>query len=310
MRKPRLIITMGDPAGVGPEIILNALKTIIKSHCIDDVDLCVYGDKVCLPGIEALPVAFRDFSLFSSSVAMGEVSAPCGHAAFVYLDAAIDACKRGEADGIVTCPLHKEALNLAGHLYPGHTEILAEKTGVKDFVMLLAWPNLIVSHVTTHVPVRKAVDLVTEENILSVSRVTAEALRRYFGREVRMAVGGLNPHAGENGLLGSEENEIIGPAVGKLCTEGLNVTGPLPPDTAFHRAYKGEFDVVIAMLHDHGHVAGKLLAFDEGVNCTLGLPFVRTSVGHGTAFDIAGQGKANCESLLKAITMAKKLIKT
>ena len=298
---PKLIITMGDPAGIGPEVITKACKI----HPAPGMDLEIYGEADLLGDI-MVPV--RSFGVAPKHIPVGEVDAACGHAAFVYLEAAIDECLAGRADGIVTAPLNKESLNLAGHNYPGHTEILAEKSGVVDFVMLLAWPQFAVSHVTTHVPVREAVDLITQEKILSVTRITASALKKIAGERARIAVAALNPHGGENGLLGREELDVIIPAVKKLQDEGLQVSGPFPADTAFHRAWKGEFEAVIAMLHDHGHIAGKLVDFDLGVNCTLGLPFVRTSVGHGTGFDIAGTNRANPQSLLSAITMGFDLI--
>lgn len=297
---PKLIITMGDPAGIGPEIITKACGTVRS-----DVELEIYGEAELL-GDSAVPV--RSFGAAPPALRMGEVDAACGHAAYVYLEAAIEECLAGRADGIVTGPLNKEALNLGGHNYPGHTEILAEKAGVSDFVMLLSWPQFAVSHVTTHLPVRRAVDMISRENIISTTTITAAALDKIYGPGTPIAVAALNPHGGENGLLGYEEIETIIPAVKELQAAGLNVSGPFPPDSAFHRAWRGEFRAVIAMLHDHGHIAGKLVDFDLGVNCTLSLPFVRTSVGHGTGFDIAGKGIANPQSLLAAVDMAVKLI--
>ena len=297
----KLIITMGDPAGIGPEIINRA----VGKGKMEGFDLEVYGEKNLLPDV-TLPV--RSFGVAPQNIAMGKVNAACGHAAYIYLEAAIEECLAGRADGIVTGPLNKEALNLGGHPYPGHTEILAEKSGVDDFVMLLSWPQFAVSHVTTHVPVRRAVDLITREKIISITKITAEAMTKIAGPDATIAVAALNPHGGENGLLGNEEIDIIIPAVKELQAMGFPVSGPFPPDTAFHRAWQGEFAAVIAMLHDHGHIAGKLVDFDLGVNCSLGLPFVRTSVGHGTGFDIAGKGIANPQSLISAIEMGFKLI--
>ncbi len=298
----KLIITMGDPAGIGSEIINKALADKAFNQ-IDNLE--IFGEADLLPNVK---VPVRSFGVAPKDIKMGQVNAQCGHAAYVYLEAAIKECLAGRADGIVTAPLHKEALNLAGHKYPGHTEILAEKSGVQDFVMLLAWPKFAVSHITTHVPVRQAVDLITQEKILTITKITNQAMSKIHGSNTPIAVAALNPHGGENGLLGLEEIETIIPAVETLQAQGLNVKGPFPADTAFHRAWQGEFKAVIAMLHDHGHIAGKLVDFDLGVNCTLGLPFVRTSVGHGTGFDIAGKGLANPQSLISAIEMAFKLL--
>jgi 4-hydroxythreonine-4-phosphate dehydrogenase len=242
-------------------------------------------------------------------VGRGRVSAAVGRAAYDYLERATQLALQGHVSAVVTAPLNKEALSEAGWVGVGHTELLARFAGVPDasVAMMLASNRLRVVHVSTHVSLRRAIELVTAERIITAARLAGEAARDIVGREPHLAVAGLNPHAGEHGLFGTEEQEHIEPAIDRLRTEGWRVTGPVSPDTVFLRAADGDFDAVIAMYHDQGHIPSKFAGFDDTVNVTLGLPIVRTSVDHGTAYDIAGTGKANEANLLAAITLAAQM---
>jgi len=326
--KPVLAITMGDGAGIGPEIVVKAL-------CQPEVrDLCrplVIGDVMTLhrnlqfaPGplrlrlapvaklaevdwgdATALPVLQPGDALVG--VKPGELSAAAGRGAVDYVLTACALAKREEVAGIVTAPLNKEAMRLAGYAYPGHTELLAEQFGVQHYSLVLAARGQFIFHVTTHVSLRRALELITRARVLSQIRL-AHLLAAALGRGAEtIAVAGLNPHAGENGLFGSEEIETIAPAVRDAQAEGIPVVGPLPADVLFPRAAQGRYAFVIALYHDQGHAVFKTLYFDEGVNVTVGLPVIRTSVDHGTAFDIAGQGVASAASLIEAIRLAAQL---
>jgi 4-hydroxythreonine-4-phosphate dehydrogenase len=239
---------------------------------------------------------------------MGEVNARCGRAAYGYIVKAIALAKEGSVDGVVTNAINKEALRAAGIPFPGHTEIFAHETGTAEYSMMFLLEGVAVAHVTTHCSVRQAIELVTCERVTLNIRLLHRALLDLGIARPRIAVGGLNPHAGEHGLFGDEEPRHIEPAVKQARAEGIEASGPYPPDSVFMRAFKGEFDGVVSMLHDHGFVALKSRNFDEGVNITVGLPIVRTSVGHGTAFDIAGKGIASPASLLAAIDAAHRLV--
>ena len=210
-------------------------------------------------------------------------------------------------DAIVTAPLNKEALHEAGKNYPGHTEILASLTGVKDYAMLLYDRKLSVIHVSTHISLLESIKGLKRERIEKVIMLADEAMKKLIGKDPRIAVAGLNPHAGENGLFGEEEIKEIIPAVINMKKKGINVEGPLPPDTVFLQAFRGKYDIVVAMYHDQGHIPLKMIGFESGVNITVGLPVIRTSVDHGTAFDIAWQGRANESSIVNAIKVAAKL---
>jgi 4-hydroxythreonine-4-phosphate dehydrogenase len=237
----------------------------------------------------------------------GKLSADTGRGAVEYVLAAVDLAKTGRVEGIVTAPLNKEAIHLAGYTYPGHTELLAEQFGVKHYSLVLSARGQFVFHVTTHVSLRAALDLITQDRILGQVRL-AHLLAAALGRGGEtIAVAAINPHAGEGGLFGREEIEVIAPALAIARAEGLPVAGPLPADVLFPRAARGRYAFVIAMYHDQGHAVFKTLYFDEGVNVTVGLPVIRTSVDHGTAFDIAGQGVANDASLVEAIALAARL---
>ncbi len=326
--KPVIGITMGDAAGVGPEIIVKAL-----AHQ-ETYDLCkpvVIGDSSILErAINILGYSFKvnivkavqeakfkhgvidivDLDLLESNLEFGKVSAQSGAAAFKFLEKAVQLAKDKEIAAICTAPLNKEAMHLGGYKYPGHTEILADLTDTKDYSMMLSSPKLKVIHLTTHVGLRKAIDLIDPERTYKVIQLAYETLRNAGMLNPRIAVCGINPHAGENGLFGmGEEEEKLQPAIEKAATEGVNVTGPYPADTLFFRAVRGDFDIVVACYHDQGHVPIKVLGLEEGVNITVGLNggIIRTSVDHGTAFDIAGKGIADERSMLAALTSAAEL---
>ncbi|MGG0738251.1 4-hydroxythreonine-4-phosphate dehydrogenase PdxA [Niallia taxi] len=326
--KPVIGITMGDAAGVGPEIIVKAL-----AHQ-ETYDLCkpvVIGDSSILErAINILGYSFKvnivkavqeakfkhgvidivDLDLLESNLEFGKVSAQSGAAAFKFLEKAVQLAKDKEIAAICTAPLNKEAMHLGGYKYPGHTEILADLTDTKDYSMMLSSPKLKVIHLTTHVGLRKAIDLIDPERTYKVIQLAYETLRNAGMLNPRIAVCGINPHAGENGLFGmGEEEEKLQPAIEKAAAEGVNVTGPYPADTLFFRAVRGDFDIVVACYHDQGHVPIKVLGLEEGVNITVGLNggIIRTSVDHGTAFDIAGKGIADERSMLAALTSAAEL---
>jgi 4-hydroxythreonine-4-phosphate dehydrogenase len=299
MMGPRLLITLGDVAGVGPEIVARAWPELQK-RC----DPVVVGDRRWLPeGLPCIEVPTADLS----GVRVGEVSAAAGRAAYDWLVAAIRMALAGEADGIVTCPLHKEGLHAAGVPFPGHTEILAHETGAKSHAMVLYGDGLAVAHVTLHMALRDVFANLTPERVHERIVLLHDLLPRLTGRPARIGVAALNPHAGDGGLFGDEEGRIIRPAVDRARSEGIDASGPWPADTLFVRAHKGEFDGIVAMYHDEGHIAMKLRSGMRCVNLTAGLPIVRTSVAHGTAYDIAGKGVADESSLIAAADAAARL---
>jgi len=338
IRLPLLGITMGDPAGVGPEITAKALATpevvstcrpvVIGDRSVMEATLGVLRSAQRLhavsrpaecrfePGtIECLDLANVD----AAALPRAQVSAEAGRAAYAYIERAVRLCQSGEIDAMVTAPVNKEALAAAGVQHSGHTEILAKLSATKDFAMLLMGRELKVIHVTTHVALRRVPDLCTQDRVLRVIRLAHQTMNGLGVARPRIAVCGLNPHAGEDGLFGEEEKTHIAPAVEVACREGLDVYGPLPADTLFSRARGGEFDIVVAMYHDQGHVPVKTLGFTyddgrgqwtglSGVNVTVGLPFLRVSVDHGTAFDRAWKGIANPESMLEAIDVAVRML--
>jgi 4-hydroxythreonine-4-phosphate dehydrogenase len=309
--RPRLALTSGDPAGIGPEIVLKALSSGERP----DAEWVVYGPGACLLerarrfglrpaeelGLEVVDVPGGPFDL-------GRVSAEAGQAgAMAVLHAAKDALA-GHVEGIVTAPLHKESLLAAGHPWPGHTEMLADAAGVSDFAMMFVGGGLRVALLTIHLSLREVPAAVTRDEAVRVVRLVHRELPRFGAAARRIALCGVNPHAGEGGLLGREEADVLQPAVASLREEGISVSGPHPADTVFVRAARGEFDAVVAAYHDQGLVPVKLAAFGKAVNVTLGLPFVRTSVDHGTAFDIAADGRADPGSLLAAMRLAVELV--
>ncbi len=299
------MISAGDPAGIGPEVTIKALaQPAVRALA----ELVVTGDPAQLRRTaEALglsPPERIEAAGDASRVVTGRLSAAGGHAAVAAVRRAVELLEAGRAAALVTGPINKEALRLAGYPWPGHTELLADLCGVPEVRMLLVTDRLRVCHVTTHRSLRSAIDAATRERVLETVRMTAEGGRRLGFERPRIGVAGLNPHAGEGGLFGDEEIREITPAVADARGEGIEVSGPWPADTLFWRAAEGEFDFVVAMYHDQGHVPVKLSGFDEGVNVTLGLPFLRTSVDHGTAFDIAGRGVARWQSMAAAIRVA------
>ncbi|VTT99800.1 4-hydroxythreonine-4-phosphate dehydrogenase : 4-hydroxythreonine-4-phosphate dehydrogenase OS=Opitutus terrae (strain DSM 11246 / PB90-1) GN=pdxA PE=3 SV=1: PdxA [Gemmataceae bacterium] len=327
--QPRIAVTMGDPAGVGPELCLRLLASeAVREACVP----VVFGDaRVLAAAAEAcrLPVpatvvaldrflanpaattgpAVADFArLAPRDFVIGQVSGPAGAAGFAYIEAAIRAALAGTVDAVCTAPIHKEALAAAGVKFPGHTEIFTALTGARRSCMMLTSSALTCSFVTGHVGYRDVPGLLSEQRVLDVIELTAAAVRRLRGRAPRLVVCGLNPHAGEHGLFGDREEErFIAPAVERARAAGLAVEGPVPPDTAFLAPRRKGTDAVVCMYHDQGHIPLKALAFDEAINVTLGLPIVRTSVDHGTAFDIAWQGKASPTSLFEAVLLAARL---
>lgn len=306
-------ITIGDPAGVGPEI---TLKAVSEMSAEDRAQTCIIG---CLKTLEAAQAAIGTSLALGKDVAVidvpvqdgplpfGKEDARAGDAAFRNMEQAVKAALAGEIGCIVTAPLNKAALNAAGHHFDGHTGMLAYLTGTPKAWMILASDRLKVVHNSTHVSLRDAIDRATPESVLKTIRIGHEHLRRLGYENPRIAVAGINPHCGEGGLFGTEDDTQIAPAVKAAQDEGIDAQGPIPADTVFHRAYNGAFDLVVAQYHDQGHIPVKLVAFDTAVNVSLGLPIDRTSVDHGTAFDIAGKGIANHENMLKAIDYARKL---
>jgi 4-hydroxythreonine-4-phosphate dehydrogenase len=323
--KPILAITMGDPGGVGPEIIAKALAhpdvyarsrpLVVGERRAMEAAIRITGvplevrvvDGVETAGLHPGSVELIDLANIDiEQIGRARVSPEVGRAAYEYLERATQLALQSRVGAIVTAPLNKEALSQAGWVGVGHTELLARFAGVPDksVAMMLASNRLRVVHVSTHVSLRRAIEMVIPERIMTAARLAGETARDIVGREPHLAVAGLNPHAGEHGLFGSEEQEQIEPAVEQLRAEGWHVTGPVSPDTVFLRAADGAFDAVVAMYHDQGHIPSKFAGFDDTVNVTLGLPIVRTSVDHGTAYDIAGTGKANEANLLAAINLA------
>ena len=322
-RRPLLAITLGDPAGIGPEVVLKALahKEVyetsrpvvvgdrrILERAAEWLGQVVDVDAVAEPAEGAYAagrVTLLDLeNAPPDRIPVGEVSAAGGAAAVEYVFRACDLAMAGTVDAVVTAPLNKAAMNLAGYDYAGHTELLTERTGAERVSMLLVGPNLRIVHVSTHVGLAEAIARVTAERVEAVIQLAHDACRALGVDRPRIAVAGLNPHASEGGLFGDEEAARIEPAIRAARARGLDVSDPQPPDTVFLRATKGAYDIVVAQYHDQGHIPMKLLAFDSGVNVSYGLPIIRTSVDHGTAFDIAGTGIASESSLLAAIDVA------
>ncbi|MFY3662092.1 4-hydroxythreonine-4-phosphate dehydrogenase PdxA [Achromobacter ruhlandii] len=312
-------ITMGDAAGIGPEIVVKACAQGLNAPCV------VYGDAGALRAAAALGARLEVREITNVGQASGDagrievvacgpalppdlphgkVSAAAGRAAYDYVCAAIDDAQAGRIRAIVTAPLNKQSMHEAGIDYPGHTEILAERSGTDDFAMMLANDELRVLLVTIHVALADVMARITPEAELTAMRLADRACRQMGIARPRVAVAGLNPHAGEGGKFGREDLDIIAPAIRQARDEGIDASGPWPGDTVFMRARRGEFDIVVAQYHDQGLIPVKYLGVDHGVNVTVGLPFVRTSVDHGTAFDIAGKGVADPASLIAAFDLA------
>ncbi|WP_319496202.1 4-hydroxythreonine-4-phosphate dehydrogenase PdxA [uncultured Cohaesibacter sp.] len=324
MSNSLVVITMGDPSGVGPEVIVKAMAALsaeeraqyavigdmdtlerAKAVCKVDLPLHAYGEKgaegslaVIYVPIEGLPGEF------------GVLSPACGEASFQYIKKAVDMVSADEAACIVTAPINKAALNAAGHHYDGHTGMLAHLTGSKSSFMLLASETLNVLHISTHVSLKTAIERSTPQRVLDTIRMGYRHFKRMGYDNPRIAVAGINPHCGEGGLFGDEDDVHTLPGIEMAQKEGINVVGPVPADTAYYRAHKGAFDLVIAQYHDQGHIPIKMIAFDSAVNVSLGLPIDRCSVDHGTAFDIAGTGQANHVNMLSTLDYAAKLAAT
>lgn len=321
---PPLGITMGDAAGIGPEIIVRCFAqglpapavvygdagtmrraAALLGRNIEIIEIAGPGHARCAPGtIEVVACS----PALPASLAPGKVDADAGRGAYDYLCTAIDDAMAGSIRGIVTAPLNKHSMHLAGIDQPGHTEILAERSGTADYAMMLANDELRVLLVTIHVALSQVPPLITPEAELRAIRLADRACRQMGVKRPRIAVAGLNPHAGEDGKFGREDIDVIAPAIAQARADGLEASGPWPGDTIFMRARRGEFDIVVAQYHDQGLIPVKYLGVDHGVNVTVGLPFIRTSVDHGTAFDIAWQGKADHASLMQAFNLALRMV--
>ena len=336
MSPRHLAITMGDPAGIGPEIIVKSaarlkpqldagrLKLlIIGSNVVLEQARAKFTPELAIPEVTETDAAWPALCALQAGpegepISSGQVSADCGRFAYLAVERGVRLAQSGRVGGIVTAPLNKEALNLAGYHYPGHTEMLAELTGVKGSCMMLAHGNIRVSHITTHIPLEDVPKRATPERLRRVIELTDEALGRLGISRRRIAVAALNPHAGEGGLFGRHDIDVATPVIAEAVTAGFDIVGPVPGDTVFVKLKAGQYDAVIANYHDQGHIPVKLLGFEidpatgkwndlSGVNITLGLPIIRTSVDHGAAFDIAGKGLANEQSLVEAIEYAERL---
>jgi 4-hydroxythreonine-4-phosphate dehydrogenase len=326
MNRPIIAITMGDAAGVGPEVVVKALA---RPEAYETYRPFVIGDAGRLAkaaDITGAAVQLRavpgprearfqpgtidcvDLGLIPADLPFGRLSPVAGDAAFRYIERAVELAVAGEVDAICTAPLNKEALHAGGHVYPGHTEILAALTGTPEVSMMLSAPKLRVIHCTTHIGLIDAIEKIDAALVERTIRRAYDTLVKSGIAQPRIAVCGINPHAGENGLFGrGEEESKVAPGVAAARADGIDAQGPLPSDTVFFRAVRGDFDIVVAMYHDQGHNPVKVLGLEAGVNITVGLPVIRTSVDHGTAFDIAGTGKADERSLLEALRQAAEL---
>jgi len=306
---------MGDRGGIGPEVILKALS---RPDCPEHTSI-IYGDpKVMEDTARSAEIPFRAATIgsphdaiagrlnivdegSSQEIVRPEPSAVSGHAAVACIRRAVADALAGRIHGLVTGPVSKESLRMAGYPWPGHTDLLAELAGVAEYAMMLTGGPLRVVLVTAHIPLRQVPERLTGDRIVSAIRLAYRAGRMLGFSSPRVAVAGLNPHAGEGGVLGQEESQLIQPAIARAVQEGLSVAGPIAPDVVFRKAYQGAFDLVVVMYHDQGLIPLKMIAFETGVNITVGLPFIRTSPDHGTAFDIAGKNCADAGSMLEAI---------
>ena len=323
MTRPRVAITMGDPAGVGPEVTLKALRepglyarcrpVVFGTRAALERELAARGVELALdPDLtrdDAGPerILVHEAAESIAPPPYGEVTAAGGELAVAAVRAATEAALAGRIDALATAPLNKASMRRAGHAHAGHTELLADLCGGPEVSMLLVGPQLRVAHMTTHIALEEVPGRITAERLESVVRIAGELLGRLGIGEPRLAVAGLNPHAGEDGLFGEQEQRVLAPAIERLRAAGADVSGPLPGDTVFGAARAGRYDLVVVMYHDQGHIPIKLLHADDAVNVTGGLPIIRTSVDHGTAFDIAGHDKARSASLQAAVHMAAAL---
>ena len=329
MTLPIIGITMGDPTGIGPEIIVKALSMEEPFRACRPV---VFGDRgvlsraiqiqnlsTTLEAIDQIPqdgylprkIFFFPLSqLDVASLRFGQPNRACGEAMVKYIEEAVKRARKGELNAITTCPINKKAMNEAGYSFPGHTEFLAHLVGAPSVAMMFLGPKWRVVLVTTHLPLKDVSGWISRDRILTILRLTDEGMKKYFGiPHPKLAVLGLNPHCGEGGLLGEEEEREILPAVAEAKLLGMDVEGPFPADSFFNISGRYAFDAVVSMYHDQGLIPVKMSGFKESVNFTLGLPFIRTSVDHGTAYDIAGKGLADATNLIKAILTAANLSK-
>ena len=317
-------ITMGDPAGVGPEIIMKALaQEQVYEHqyvVYGAADILEYYNGMLNLGLKIVEIqetedyvehavnVIDSCGLAMTEYEIGKLSAKCGDAAYRYIERSIRDAMSGKIAAVVTAPLNKEALHMGGHLYDGHTEIFATLTGTKTYAMMFYGP-LKIMHVSTHCSLREACNRATKQRVLDVIRLLNQAMIQTGMEHPHLAVAGLNPHAGEHGLFGDEEIREIGPAIEEAKMEGIDVEGPIPPDSVFGKTLNGVYDAAVAMYHDQGHIAAKLQFMSQCVNCTIGLPIIRTSVDHGTAFDIAGKGIADGTNMKQAMLVAEEFMK-
>lgn len=339
MNKPKIAITMGDPAGIGAEITVKALNhpciyqeacpLVIGSRVVLEDAMAMVSSTLQVRSIENVAEVRGEFgwmevldldNITLQDFSYGKISPCAGQAAMDYIFKGIQLAQEGFVDAVVTGPIHKKAIQGAGYSYAGHTEIFAQMTNTHDYAMMLASEELRVIHVSTHVSLRQACDLVKKERVLQVIHLADQAVKKMGIENPRIGVAGLNPHAGEEGLFGVEEIEEIIPAIKEAQKEGLQVEGPVPPDTLFSKVQGGQYHIAVAMYHDQGHIPLKVIGFQydkvtntwssmSGVNATVGLPIIRTSVDHGVAFGKAGEGRANEESMVAAIKMATELAK-
>lgn len=315
-RRKRIAITIGDPAGIGPEVVLKALLSDeVRRVC----NPLLIGDRTVVEEAAEklnIPPDERMFDILSlgeirgRAFEKGRATAEGGRASAAYIRKAVELALLKVVDAIVTAPISKESLKMAGLLWPGHTEMLAEMTGTRDFAMMLCGGPLKVILVTIHTALKDVPPLITRERVLKTIILAHRACTMMDIGDPRIAVAALNPHAGESGIFGDEETREISPAISEAMAMNIPVSGPYPPDAVFHKAYRGQFDIIVCMYHDQGLIPLKMIAFDEGVNVTVGLPFIRTSPDHGTAYDIAWKGIARPSSMIEAVTLAAKLTTT
>jgi len=307
--KPRIAITIGDAAGIGPEV---AIKALDNAGLRATAEIILVGDAAHLRAVASRftsdpvldAVAIEDLANLTQDISYGVDSATTGKAAAENIVRAVELWKAGKIDAIVTAPISKNAIKLAGYDFPGHTEFLAHLTDTKEFAMSFFAGELRIALMSTHLPLTEAIAFVTAERVAKLIRFCDREFSKLLGRKAGIAVAGINPHASEGGMFGREESERIVPAIEECLAEGIDVSGPHPADTVFFNALRGKFDAVIAMYHDQATIPVKTTAFDRAVNVTLGLPVIRTSVDHGTAYDIAGKGIANATNMTAALELA------
>jgi len=311
---PRIALTIGDPSGIGPEVVLKALSDpliapLARWIVVGDASMLKLGERVT--GLPLQSAELHDPGILkdSANFQYGRLDAGCGRAAVEYVRVATELCLQGEADAMVTAPLNKKAVTMAGYRFSGHTEYIAELCGVTESRMLLSCERLSTVHVSTHVPLLEACRLSTAR-VLSTIQLGSDAMKLLGFEKPRIAVCGLNPHAGEHGLFGQEDERYIAPAIQAARREGMECSGPHAGDAVFLQASRGGYDLVVAMYHDQGHIPMKLIDFEGTVNISLGIPIIRTSVDHGTAFDIAGTNQADAHSMKQAMRIAARMAST